>query len=333
LRLYLIVAFGLVVVRAIAALVDTLDALSLRQAWSEVVLAYYQRTRVLMPLVRRTLEYMVFLTVATLVVRQLDSSERFTVYGPRLIQVLGIFLAGRVVIEVLKLYVDRSVFVRDEAEDELELQRKLTLAPLIKSFLTYTVYFVILVFSFWALAINLGPILAGAGIITIVVGLGAQPVINDLVSGFFILLENLFLVGDYIETGTARGIVEAVDIRTTRIRDPNGQQHILRNGQLGAVINYSKKYTFAVVEVGVRQDADLDQVSSLLQEAGAALHRDNVEVLEATQVQGVERFTADGLVIRTVTRVKPGRHQQVARIYRQLVKEKFDQAGLKLLAS
>ena len=163
--------------------------------------------------------------------------------------------------------------------------------------------------------------------------MGAQPVINDLVSGFFILLENLFLVGDYIETGTARGTVEAVDIRTTRIRDPNGQQHILRNGQLGAVINYSKKYTYAVVEVGVLHSADLDQVSQLLEEVGSTLNSQTVDVLEPTQVQGVERFTGEGPILRTVTRVKPGRHQQVARIYRRLVKEKFDEIGIKLTAT
>src|SRR3712207_9411406 len=97
---------------------------------------------------------------------------------------------------------------------------------------------------------------AGAGIISVVVGFGAQPVINDVVSGLFILFENIFLVGDYIEVGTARGTVEAIQLRTTRLRDPNGALHIVRNGQLSGIVNYSKHYTFAVVEIGVGYDAD-----------------------------------------------------------------------------
>jgi small conductance mechanosensitive channel len=333
LRIYVVVALGLVLVKAIAATIDVLDALSTRHAQTDVLLAYYQSIGSLTPLVRRTLEYGVYLGVAMLVILQLGSFEYLTVHGPRLIQILGAFLVGRVLIEILKLFIDRSMFSIDEVEDELDMQRRMTLAPLVKSFVAYVVYFFIFVFSLWALNINPMPLLAGAGLVGLVVGLGAQPVINDLVSGFFILLENLFLVGDYIETGTARGTVEAVDIRTTRIRDPNGQQHILRNGQLGAVINYSKNYTFAVVEVGVRHDADLDQVSQLLQEVGAALQAQSVDVVEGTEVQGVERFTADGPILRTVTRVKPGCHNQVARVYRRLVKAKFDDAGVKLTAS
>jgi small-conductance mechanosensitive channel len=335
LRIYLIVALGLVLVKAITAIVDTLDALSLRHAQTETLLLYYQSIRGLIPLVRRTLEYAVYLSVLTLVFLQFDPFEGFAIHGPRLLQVLGVFLLGRISIEIMRLFVDRQMFNSEDSDgvDELELQRKMTLAPLMKSFLAYLIYFFILVFALRAMTINPMPLLAGAGIISIIVGLGAQPVINDLVSGFFILLENLFLVGDYIETGTARGTVEAVDIRTTRIRDPNGQQHILRNGQLGAVINYSKKYTFAVVEVGVRHEANLEQVSQLLKEIGATLNGQSMDVLEVTEVQGVERFSGDGPILRTVTRVKPGRHQQVARIYRRLIKERFDAEGITLTAT
>lgn len=335
LRIYVIVALGLALVKALTAIVDTLDALSLRHARAEIILAYYQSIRSLIPMVRRTLEYGVYLCVLTLVLLQLDRFEGLAIQGPRLLQVLGVFLLGRITIEIMRLFVDRQMFNSDDDEpvDELELQRKMTLAPLMKSFLAYLIYFFILVVALRSMTINPMPLLAGAGIISIIVGLGAQPVINDLVSGFFILLENLFLVGDYIETGTARGTVEAVDIRTTRIRDPNGQQHILRNGQLGAVINYSKKYTFAVVEVGVRHEADIGQVSQLLKEIGATLNAQSLDVLEVTEVQGVERFSGDGPILRTVTRVKPGRHQQVARIFRRLIKDRFDAEGITLTAT
>jgi small conductance mechanosensitive channel len=181
-----------------------------------------------------------------------------------------------------------------------------------------------------ALSLNVTPILAGAGIATVVIGLSAQPLINDIVSGFFILFENMFLVGDYIETGDARGVVEAIDIRTTRIRDPDGQQHILRNGQINDIVSFSKKYTFAVVQVGVAYESDLDHDYAVLKQAGIDLKLNDKNVIAPTEVQGLQDFGASELTIRTVTRVKPGRHLQVERDYRKLVKEAFDREGIEI---
>jgi small conductance mechanosensitive channel len=172
------------------------------------------------------------------------------------------------------------------------------------------------------------PFLAGAGIIGLVVGFGAQSMINDVVSGFFILFENIYLVGDYVEVGPARGIVEAIEFRTTRIRDGEGRLHIIRNGDMKPVINYSRDYAVAVVAVDVSYDADLDRVFKSLREAGAVLRARNPDVLAETEVEGITAFGANALTVRTSTRVKPGRHESVAATLRLMLKEAFDrQAG------
>lgn len=329
LRIYLIVALGLLFVKAVAVLVESLDALSVKYSTSSNILGVYERFRGLVPLLRRSLEYVIYIFVATLVLLQVEAVAPLAKYGPRIVQVIGIFFLSRVVVEFVEYLVDRSM-TNSEKVDGVALQRQLTLVPLIKSVLRYLVYFGAFVLMLGALELNPGPVLAGAGLVGLVVGLGAQPLINDVVSGFFILFENLFLVGDYIETGSARGVVEAIDIRTTRIRDPNGQQHILRNGQLNEIINYSKKFTFAVVEVGVAYDSNLEQVYDVLREVGAALQAQNSDVLAQTEVQGLEAFGASELLIRTVTRVKPGQHAQVAREYRFLVKEYFDRHNIEI---
>lgn len=329
LRIYLIIAFGLLVVESVAAIVASLDALSIKYSSASNLLAIYERFRGLVPLLRRSLEYVVYVFVATLVLLQVEAVASLASYGPRIVQVIGIFFLSRVVVEFVEYLVDRSM-LKPDGTDGIALQRRLTLVPLIKSVLRYVVYFGAGVLMLGALGLNLGPILAGAGLLGLIVGLGAQPLINDVVSGFFILFESLFLVGDYIETSDARGVVEAIDIRTTRIRDPNGQQHILRNGQLNEIINYSKQFTFAVVEVGVAYDSDLDQVYAILEEAGSELRASSEDVLESTDVQGLESFGASELVIRTVTRVKPGQHAQVAREYRKLIKEYFDRHGIEI---
>jgi small conductance mechanosensitive channel len=329
LYIYLIVTIGLLVVKAVAAVVDSLDALSKKYSSPDNWMRHYDKLSSLIPLFRRCLEYVIYVTVATLVVLQLSFIQRFAVVGPRLTKVIGIFFISRVVVEVGNILIDRSLQEQKHLSEK-ERKQRLTLVPLMKSAMKYTVFFTAFLLALNALNLNPAPLLAGAGIIGIVVGLGAQPLINDLVSGLFILFESLYLVGDYIETGGGRGVVESIDIRTTRLRDPGGQQHILRNGQIGDIINFSKRYTFAEVEVGVAYDTDLDHAFDVLKKVGLEFRADNADVLDDMQVLGLENFGESELLLRTVTRVKPGCHQQVARKLRKRIKEAFDCEGIEI---
>lgn len=329
LNIYLIVTLGLLVVKAVAAVVDSLDALSKRYSSPDNWLRHYDKLRNLIPLFRRCLEYIIYIAVATLVVLQLNLIEHFAVIGPQLTQVVGIFFISRVIVELGNLLIDRSQQGQTQLTEK-ERKQRLTLVPLMKSIMKNVVLFVAFILALNALNLNPAPLLAGAGILGIVVGLGAQPLINDLVSGLFILFENLYLVGDYIETGSSRGVVESIDIRTTRLRDPGGQQHILRNGQVGDIVNYSKRYTFAEVEVGVAYDTDLDHAYRVLEEVGQQIREEHEDVLEAMNVRGLDSFGESELLLRTVTRVKPGCHLQVARDLRKKIKEAFDREGIEI---
>jgi small conductance mechanosensitive channel len=281
------------------------------------------------PLFRRCLEYAIYVIVAALVMLETGFIAQFAAWGPLVIQIIGIFFLARVAIEICNLLVDRpSPAVAQMSE--VEQQQRATLLPMVKSFLSAVVWFGAIVLMLNVVGINPFPLLAGAGILGIVVGFGAQPVINDITSGLFILFENIFLVGDYIEVGTARGTVEAIQLRTTALRDPNGALHIVRNGQLSGIVNYSKSYTFAVVEVGVAYDADLDRVFALLTELGAELKAQHPHVLEATEVRGVEKLGPSEVVIRTTTRVKPGTHGQVARDFRKRILEIFKREEIEI---
>jgi small conductance mechanosensitive channel len=259
LRVYLLIATGLLIVKALAAIVDTLDGLTARFASPDNILRFYHDLRSLVPLFRRCLEYAVYVVVAALVLLETGFIAQFAAWGPLVIQIIGIFFLARVAIEICNLLIDRPSPAAAQMS-ELELQQRATLMPMVKSFASAIVWFAAIVLMLNVVGINPFPLLAGAGILGIVIGFGAQPVINDVTSGLFILFENIFLVGDYIEVGTARGTVEAIQLRTTRLRDPNGALHIVRNGQLTGIVNFSKSYTFAVVEVGVAYDADLDRV-------------------------------------------------------------------------
>jgi small conductance mechanosensitive channel len=175
-----------------------------------------------------------------------------------------------------------------------------------------------------ALGFNPLPFLAGAGILGLVVGFGAQSLINDVVSGFFILFENTYLVGDVVEAGGGKGVVEAIEFRTTKIRDRDGRVHVIRNGDVKDVINYSKEYTMAVVPVDIVYDADMRAVFSILREAGERFRVDNPDVLGETEIDGIVAFGTTTMTVRTSTRVKPGRHDAAAAALRFSIKEAFD---------
>ena len=193
LRLYLIVALALLIARAIIAAVDSLDALSIKFASPDNFLRFYDNLCSLIPLFRRCLEFVLYAIAASLVVGQIEPISDFSRYGVSVAKVIGIFFISRVVTELSSLVLDQ-LLLKNTTLSEEEQQRRESLVPLIKSALRYVILLVAFVFMLGALGINPAPVLAGAGILGLVVGLGAQSVLNDVISGFFILFENLFLV-------------------------------------------------------------------------------------------------------------------------------------------
>lgn len=323
-QVYLVIAMGLLVIRSTTVIVDSLDGLSHRYAHTRGWMRYYDHLRPLVPTFRMCLEYALWVTLAALVVRQLlGPAGNVAAWGPKLLQAIGIFFLGRVAIELGRFEIGRRLLPA-EGLDEMTRRRRATMAPLVRSALTYTMYFGTAVLILAALGFNPMPFLAGAGILGLVVGFGAQSLINDVVSGFFILFEHTYLIGDVIEAGGGRGVVEAIEFRTTKIRDSDGRVHIIRNGDVKDVINYSKDYTVAVVPVDIDYDADLRGVFSVLREAAERVRAESADVLADTEIDGITAFGATALTIRTSTRVKPGRHEAAAAALRFSIKEAFD---------
>jgi small-conductance mechanosensitive channel len=141
----------------------------------------------------------------------------------------------------------------------------------------------------------------------------------------FILFENQFLVGDFVEIGSAKGIVEAVEVRHTQIRDDQGKLHIIPNGQIKQVVNLSKGFIFAIVDVSVPSGQDLEAFLRAMTEAGRQLRKTRPEVLADTTIQGLVGLTLKETTVRAVTKVKPGSHQKMENEYRRILKGILDQ--------
>jgi moderate conductance mechanosensitive channel len=334
LRAYFIFAIGKLVIKAIATVVDTLDALSLRYSSPDNILRHYERFRHLVPTFKKTLEYICYAAIAGLIVRDIQFVSWLTPYATTIIQIIGIYFFSGVCIEFTNLILEDLVLKTEDLTD-LQQQRRLTIIPLFRSFLKYMIYFVAGITVLKLLNIDPTPVLAGAGIAGIAIGFGAQNLINDIVCGFFILFENYYLVGDYVEVGKVderniEGVVEAIELRTTHIRHPDGQLQIIRNGEVGSVINYSKQYIYAKVDIPVPHHIDLDQIHSIVEEVGQQMVADYPDVLEPTSIEGLENFGEQNLILRTLTRVKPGKHIYIQRLLRRLLKNAFDRENIAL---
>ncbi len=197
--------------------------------------------------------------------------------------------------------------------------------PLLQSVGQYVLYFGSGVMMLSVLGISTSPILAGAGILGLAGAFGAQSLVTDVVSGFFILFENQYLVGDYVRIGDSAGKVEAVSIRTTQIRDDQGRLHIIPNGQIKGVINYSKTYVIAEVDIKVPADKNVGDVFRAMAEAGRRLRQSHKEVLADTVIKGLVDLSPSDMTVRAITKVHAGTHQAMQNEYRRLLKEVFDE--------
>ena len=322
-RAYLVIAIGFLLIRSSVVIVDALDGLGQGFVQNRDWARHYAHLRPLVPTFRACLEYALWIAVASLALLQVGWMGSATSWAPRLIQAIGLFFLGRVVIELGHLEIGRRM-LPEEGLDEMARRRRETMAPVVRNAFAYAVYFGTAVLILASLGFNPMPFLAGAGILGLVVGFGAQSLIHDLVSGFFILFENTYLVGDAVEVAAAKGVVEAIEFRTTKIRDADGRLHIIRNGDVKQVVNYSKEYALAVVPVEVAYDVDLPQVFAILREAGERARRENADVLGETRIDGISAFGLATMTVRTSTQVKPGRHEGAAASLRLAIKEAFD---------
>ncbi|WP_395111448.1 mechanosensitive ion channel family protein [Actinomadura sp. SCN-SB] len=181
------------------------------------------------------------------------------------------------------------------------------------------------------LGLNLAPVLASATVIGMAVGFGAQNIVKDFLAGLFMLLEDQFGVGDVIDVGSAKGTVEAVTLRVTRMRDVNGVVWYVPNGEIKHVGNESQNWGRAVLDVPVDIHEDVEKVKEILQKTAdemAAAGEWQDLILEDPSVWGVQALTGDALIVRVVLKTAPGRQADVSRELRERVKKSFDEAGI-----
>jgi small conductance mechanosensitive channel len=224
-----------------------------------------------------------------------------------------------------------DVLTGPSLSDPRAASRARTLGLVLRSVASSVVFSVALLLVLGEVGVNLGPLLAGAGIAGVAVGFGAQSLVKDFLSGIFMLLEDQYGVGDVVDLGEAVGEVEAVSLRSTRLRDGQGTVWHVPNGEIRRVGNMSQQWAKAVVDVAVAYGTDVRAATEVIRSVGAALRDDQGwadKVLEDAEVLGVEALGADGVTIRVTVKTQPGQQWAVNRELRLRLREALDEAGI-----
>ena len=212
-------------------------------------------------------------------------------------------------------------------------ERALTLGAVLRGVASFVIATAAILLILGELNVNLGPLLAGAGIAGLAFGFGGQSLVRDVLAGIFVLTEDQYGVGDYVDLGDATGVVEHVSLRTTQLRDIHGALWTVPNGEIERVCNKSQIWSRAVLDIEVAYATDIDHAMSVIRTVIDKVWREQAEdatIIEQPEIWGLEQFGNNALVIRVVLKTEPSQQWTTARIVRARLKKAFDEAGIEI---
>ena len=242
-----------------------------------------------------------------------------------------IVLASYISWQLFRTAVDRKLVEANRVDASTQAKRMATLLPLLRKFILVVLLVMITLIVLSSLGIEIGPLLAGAGVVGLAIGLGAQSLVTDIVAGIFFLIDDAFSVGDYIEIGNLRGTVESISIRSLKLRHHRGAVHTLPFGQMQSLTNYSRDWVIMKLEFRVPHDTDIGLVKKLVKRIGAEMEQDPIyggDFLEPLKSQGVRRIEDNALMIGVKFMSKPGTQFVIRKEAFQRIRDAFEANGI-----
>ncbi|WP_090740848.1 mechanosensitive ion channel family protein [Mesobacillus persicus] len=249
--------------------------------------------------------------------------------GIIILKVIGIFIAFAIVKAIGNKVLERT-FSRLMKREEISQGRALTLQKLAENILSYALIFILVASLFSIFGLSVASLIAGAGIVGLAIGFGAQGLVSDVVTGFFLLLEKQIDVNDYVTVGAMDGIVESVGLRTTQIRSFNGTLNYIPNREITSVSNHSRGNMRALVDIGISYDDNIDKAIEVMQRACDLVAAENPVIADGPNVIGVQAFGSSEVVLRVIARTENGEQWAVERQLRKAIKEAFDANGIEI---
>jgi small-conductance mechanosensitive channel len=246
------------------------------------------------------------------------------------IKIVLIFFIAGILIKIGKVALLNIFKIRTKSPLRVSERREATLTRLLDNILTYVIYFIAFIMVLEVFTIDVTALLAGAGVAGLAIGFGAQNLVRDIITGFFIIFEDQFSVGDYIRTGTFEGTVEEIGLRITKIKSFTGEIHILPNGSIQDVTNFSIANSVAIVDVSIAYEGDIGKAEKVIQELLVELPEKYEDMVAMPELLGVQMLGASDVVLRITSEVKPMRHFAVSRALRKEIKIRLDENGIEI---
>lgn len=250
--------------------------------------------------------------------------------GLVVLKIIAIIILSRILVSIVQAAVNQVFRHRQGNKLQLEQRRVDTMRVLVNNVTQYTIYFLALLMVLQQMGIDLRPVLVSAGVLGLAVGFGAQSLVRDVITGFFIIFEDQFAVGDFVTINNMTGTVQEIGLRITRIRSWTGEVFIFPNGTINQVTNFSLANTLAVVDVSVAYEEDLKQVESILKDIMTQVKTELPDVVADPQILGVQALGPSEVVMRITAECKPNTHHGVSRNMRAMIRTEFTKRGIQI---
>jgi len=253
-------------------------------------------------------------------------------FGLSALKILLILILSWVVIRFSRMVIGR--FFKKQADTDskftMDERKSKTLNAVIQNLIRYIVYFTALLMILAELGVDTASLIAAAGVGGVAIGFGAQSLVKDIISGFFILFEDQYAVGDYVEIGDIKGTVFEIGLRTTKVMAYAGEEHIIPNGEIKRVTNYSRSNHLAIVDMGIAYETDIEKAAQVMRTVAEELAAENEFIVAAPEVLGVMSFDASSITLRAVVWTMPMQHWGVERELRKRYKAAFEQHNIEI---
>ncbi len=249
------------------------------------------------------------------------------------VKIVLVIVAAKILVVLFRRFLRRALKKTKEKRPDSQMARKAdTVESVSKSVSKVIIYFIaaMAILSILGLGTTVASLLATAGIGGIAIAFGAQALVKDVVSGFFMLFEDEYSVGEYIDVDGEKGTVESISIRTTTIKKFTGELTTIPNGSINKVTNFSRGDHVAVISMSVAYDSDMEKVNAIMQAVGEEYQKEHDNVIEEPHVLGVCELNDSDMVVKMIMRVKPLTHWLTEREVMQKIKEEFDKKGIEI---
>lgn len=264
------------------------------------------------------------------VYKQVGDGDLWINLGMKVLKIVLILFGAAIVVKIVRAAIANIFKIRMKSPLRMSERRENTLIRLLDNVAAYLIYFIALLMVLTEFNIDVKALLAGAGVVGLAIGFGAQSLVKDIITGFFIIFEQQFAVGDYVRINAFEGTVEEIGLRTTKVKQWTGELHIIPNSSITEVTNFSINNSIAVVDVSIAYEEDVNRAQDIIEEVVKQKTVEYPEMVAEPEVLGIQSVGATEVVIRVTAEVLPMTHFKITRELKKAIKIRLDEEGIEL---